>query len=84
MLKASLRASVLTLVMATGASVAAHASELDVGTNEENLAAPHGSFTADSATPADFTAARMERRERFAMRFGDEARRMRQDMERRK
>jgi len=84
MFKRNLRASSLAFVLAIGASVAAHASELNTGANEENLAAPHGSFTSDSAAPTDFTAARMERHERFAMRFGDEARRMRQNMERRK
>lgn len=84
MLKEIIRASSLAFVVAMGASMSAHASELGVSANEENLAAPHGSFTIDSAAPADFTAARMERRERFAMRFGDEMRRMRQDMERRK
>jgi hypothetical protein len=84
MLKEIIRASSLAFVVAMGASVSAHASELNVGANEENLAAPHGSFTSDMTAPADFTAARMERRERFAMRFGDEMRRMRQDMERRK
>lgn len=83
MSKGNLRASSLAFVLALGASAAAHASELNAGANEENLAAPHGSFTSDSAVPADFAAARMERRERFAMRF-DEMRRMRQDMERRK
>jgi hypothetical protein len=84
MLQKIIRASSLAFVLAMAASVSAHASELGVSANEEDLAAPHGSFTSDMSAPTDFTAARMERRERFAMRFGNEARRMRQDMDRRK
>ena len=84
MLQKIIRASSLAFVLAMTASVSAHASELNVSANEEDLAAPHGSFTSDMGAPADFTAARMERRERFAMRFGNEARRARQDMDRRK
>ena len=79
MLQKIIRVSSLAFVLAMGASISAHASELNVSANEEDLAAPHGSFTSDMAAPADFTAARLERRERFAMRFGDEARRMRQE-----
>ena len=84
MLQKILRASSLVFVLAMGASVSAHASELGVSANEEDLAAPHGSFTSDMAAPADFTAARMGRRERFAMRFGSDSRRMRQSFERQK
>jgi len=84
MLQKVIRASSLVFVLAIGASVSAHASELHVSATEADLAAPHGSFTSDMGAPSDFTAARMERRERFAMRFGNEARRMRQEMERRK
>jgi hypothetical protein len=82
MSKRILYASSLVFVLAMSVSMSANASSLTG--NEEDLAAPHGSFTSDMAAPADFTAARLERRERFAMRFSDESRRMRQSMERQK
>jgi hypothetical protein len=82
MSKRILYASSLAFVLTVGTFMSANASSLTG--NEEDLAAPHGSFTSDMATPADYTAARLERRERFAMRFSDESRRMRQSLERQK
>jgi hypothetical protein len=84
MLQKILRVSSLAAVLAAGVSISAHAGEAAVSGNEEDLAAAHGSFTSDMTAPMSGPVARMERRERFAMRFGDEARRMRWEMERRK
>lgn len=84
MLQKILRVSSLAFVAAAGVSISAHAGEAVVSGNEEDLAAAHGSFTSDMSAPMNVPTARMERHQRFAMRFGDEARPMRWDMEHRK
>ena len=84
MLQKILRVSSLALVLAASVSISAYAGEAAVSGNEEDLAAAHGSFTSGMTAPVNGPTARMERHARFAMRFGDEARRMRWDMEQRK
>ena len=84
MLQKILRVSSLALALAAGVSISAHAGEAAVSGNEGDLAAVHGSFTSNMTAPMNGFTARMERHERFAMRFGDEARHMRWDMEHRK
>ncbi len=81
MVQKILRVSSLVIVLSAAAAISAHAGELTA--NEEDLAAAHGSFTSDMTAPTNVPTARMERAWRhFAMRFGEDRRRMRQSMER--
>ncbi len=83
MVQKILRVSSLALALAAGISISAHAGELAVSGNEEDLAAAHGSFTSDMTAPMNVPTARMERAWRhFAMRFADEGHRMRPSTDR--
>ena len=69
MLKRIIQASSIACILMIGAGVSANAA----GTNEEDLAAPAGSFTSASAIPfgKDFRAHPQSRRfERFALQQG--------------
>ena len=78
MMQKILRVSSLVLALTAGVSISAHAGEVTVGGNEEDLAAAHGAFTSDMAAPMNVPTARMERAWRhFAMRFKDGEHRMR-------
>jgi hypothetical protein len=86
MLKKIIQVSSLVFTLAVASGISANASSL--GGNEEDAAAPAGSFTSAMAVPASPNFNLSERRarhERFAMRFaqsGDRA--MRQDSEKQK
>jgi hypothetical protein len=87
MLKKIIQVSSLVFTLAVAGGISANASTL--GGNEEDAAAPAGSFTSAMAVPARLNfdvSERRARHERFAMRFaqsgGDRA--MRQDSEKQK
>jgi hypothetical protein len=89
MLKKIIQVSSLVFTLALASGISANAASL--GANEEDAAAPAGSFTSAMEIPAgrhfDLDARRM-RHERLAMRFSNERsaadRAMRQDSEQQK
>jgi hypothetical protein len=73
MLKKIIQVSSLVAALAIASGISANAGSLSG--NEEDAAAPAGSFTSTMAVPAgpNFDASeRRARHERFAMRFGDD------------
>lgn len=82
MMQKILRVSSLVLALTAGVSISAHAGEVAVGGNEEDLAAAHGAFTSDMTAPMSVPTARIERAWRhYAMRFKDGEHRMRLPMD---
>jgi hypothetical protein len=75
MLKKIIQVSSLAAALAIASGISANAGSLGGGGNEEDAAAPAGSFTSAMAVPASpnfDVSERRARHERFAMRFGND------------